>query len=86
MPAIVVMAYLAFGLLLIDFMCPLWHPFEKLLGAVLWPISAAIGIWMFLKSDVRDTRLEEDLLLLHMAMALDLAARKKQDSDTPEGR
>lgn len=42
--ALVVMGYLAFGLLLMDFMCPCWHGFEKLLGAFFWPISLIVGI------------------------------------------
>lgn len=44
-----ILGYLAFGLLLMDYMCPFWHPFEKLIGAVIWPISAVIGITLMVK-------------------------------------
>lgn len=47
----IVLGYLGFGLLLMDYMCPAWPSFEKLAGAVIWPISAGIGIYVFVTED-----------------------------------
>lgn len=40
------LVYFVFGFLLMDYMCPYWPFFEKLVGAAIWPISLAIGIWI----------------------------------------
>lgn len=78
---IAVMGYLAFGLLLMDFMCPCWGPFERLIGAVIWPISAVIGIVVMIKGAKRDSR-ADDLQILAIGLMIAQAAeaiRKEQE-------
>lgn len=77
---IAILGYLAFGLLLMDFMCPGWHPFEKLIGAVIWPVSAVIGIRVMIK-DSRDTRMDDTLLLLEMAMIVEATQPTKKNGE-----
>ena len=43
------LGYYFFGLLLMDYMCPCWPMFEKMIGALIWPISLAIGIRITVK-------------------------------------
>ncbi len=44
-----ILGYIAFGLLLMDYMCPCWPFFEKLVGAAIWPVSLGIGIYQLVK-------------------------------------
>jgi len=77
---IAVMGYFAFGLLLMDFMCPCWGPLEKLIGAVIWPISAVIGIWLSIREAKRDAQFDGALLAFQVGMMLimaDEAVRKE---------
>jgi hypothetical protein len=46
-----IIGYLAFGLLLMNYMCPCWPGFERLIGAIVWPISLGIGIYWMVKGD-----------------------------------
>lgn len=45
----ILLAYLVFGLLLMEYMCPFWPFFEKLVGAIIWPVSLAIGIGIMVR-------------------------------------
>lgn len=77
---IAAMAYMAFGLLLMDFMCPWWHPFEKLIGAIIWPISAVIGIVTSIRgASHRD--IDVDLLVMELGLIMIAAeaARKEME-------
>lgn len=74
---IAVMGYLAIGLLLMDYMCPCWHPFEKLIGAVIWPVSAAIGIYFMVK-EVRRPEIDWNAYLALIVLASALEMNKKE--------
>ena len=65
-----ILGYLAFGLLLMTYMCPCWHPFEWLIGAIIWPISLVIGIVVLFRGDTRTT---DALLVFQLAFAVILA-------------
>ncbi len=65
------LVYLVFGLLLMTYMCPCWHPFEWLIGAIIWPIAAVIGIVVMVKEAKRGS--SDDLLVLEVAMFMILA-------------
>lgn len=69
---IAIVGYMAFGLLLMDFMCPCWHPFEKLIGAIIWPISAVIGIVNMIRES-RKPNYADNLDVLQIALAVILA-------------
>lgn len=64
------LAYLVVGLLVMDYMCPLWHPLEKLVGAVIWPIAVVIGIRMLWKERTADARLDADFQILCLAVVI----------------
>lgn len=51
----ILLGHLVFGFLLMDYLCPNWHPFEKLVGAAIWPVSLAVGIGMMV-SGLREDR------------------------------
>lgn len=84
--------YMVFGVLLMTYMCPLWHPLEWLIGAVIWPVAAAIGIYMMIQEAGRDSSgrgvdLETSLMILQIFIAIEkakvevakAAAPKKED-------
>lgn len=50
------LAHLLFGILLMDYLCPHWHPFEKLVGAMIWPVSLAAGIGLMIRKSLADRR------------------------------
>jgi len=66
------LAYLVFGLLLMTYMCPSWHPFELLIGAIIWPISAVIGIVVSFRES-KATPMLDNLAVYQMAMVIILA-------------
>lgn len=74
-----IMGYLAVGLLLMSFMCPFWNPLEKMLGAIIWPVSVIIGIFFMIKES-RDTR-TDDLLLLFLLQTTIYAVAKKAENE-----
>lgn len=74
------LAYLCFGLLLMDFMCPCWHPFEKLIGAIIWPISAVIGIVVSLREPPA-TPMLDNWMVYQIAMTLILAEEARKEME-----
>lgn len=68
------LVYLAFGLLLMSYMCPCWHPFELLIGAIIWPISAVIGIIVSLR-EAKATPMLDNWTVYQMAMVIILAEK-----------
>jgi hypothetical protein len=64
------LAYLVFGLVVMTYMCPCWHPFELLIGAVIWPISIVIGIVVLVKEGGGNSDLDTDLFLLELKMIM----------------
>jgi hypothetical protein len=69
---IAILVYLVFGLLLMTYMCPCWHPFEWLIGAIIWPISAVIGIVVSLRES-RSTPMIDNWEVYRIAMVVILA-------------
>lgn len=67
-----ILGYLVFGLLLMTYMCPCWHPFEWLIGAVIWPIAAVIGIVVSLRES-RSTPIIDNWWVYQYAMSVILA-------------
>lgn len=64
--------YFVFGFLLMTYMCPCWHPFEWLIGAIIWPISAVIGIIVSLR-EAKATPMLDNWTVYQMAMVIILA-------------
>lgn len=79
--------YLAFGLLLMGFMCPYWSLFEKLIGAAIWPISLVIGIVIMIREAKQDRRDEVSFLeikMLLMMLKASQAETQAKDDWTPD--
>lgn len=74
--------YLVFGLLLMTYMCPCWHPFEWLIGAIIWPVAAVIGIVVMIKDAKQGAGFDDRLLVLQVGMLIIMAeeaVRKEQE-------
>lgn len=71
MLTMILLGYTVFGLLLMDYMCPGWHPLEKVVGALIWPISAGIGLRVVLRQ--RAPGPSNDLVELQVAMIVSAA-------------
>ncbi len=64
------LAYVAFGLLLMSYMCPYWHPFEHLIGALIWPVSAVIGIVVMVRELRRPPDVDVEFIMLSLAILM----------------
>lgn len=81
--------YMVFGVLLMTYMCPFWNPLECLIGAVIWPVVAAIGIYILIKEARRDTGsrgvdLETSLMIMHLVIAIEAAKVEVAKATAPK--
>lgn len=81
--------YMVFGVLLMTYMCPCWHPLEWLIGAVIWPIAAGIGIYMMIQEAGRDNSgrgvdLETTLMIMHLVIAIEAAKVEVAKATAPK--
>lgn len=80
----ILLGYYAFGLLLMNYMCPCWPVFEKLIAAAIWPVALVIGIWVMVKEG-KDTTKDESLWLeitmLRLVLEEDIRARERKVED-----
>lgn len=82
-----VVGYCVFGLLLMNYMCPLWPFFEKLIGALIWPISLVIGIVILIREAKQDRRNEVSFLEIQMLLIMLKASQteaQEKDDWTPD--